>query len=161
MRLDIGCGFHKCSPEFTGVDFFVPTDIKALMWYIPLRDSSVEFIYSSHALEHVEKAKVIPTLREWHRLLVPGGGLVLKVPDFRYAVEYWLSGPDREWADQLIFGNQAREGECHKCCFTEASLKQALLDEKFIIDGTTREWDYDQYTLVARAHKEGRHDRKN
>jgi len=45
-------------------------------------NESVEQIYASHVLEHFDyRDQLVPTLKEWHRVLVPGGCLFVSVPD--------------------------------------------------------------------------------
>jgi predicted SAM-dependent methyltransferase len=128
MKLDIGAGDSPKGPEYTSVDLYVGADIEAPMWEIPLPDGSVEEIYSSNALEHVSKFKVIPTIREWHRLLQVGGLLYLVVPDLKWAVKFWLeiaemdSSEATTWPMDIIFGHQKHEGEYHKTGFTEKIL---------------------------------------
>ena len=44
-------------------------------------DGSVASIYASHVLEHLGYKKELPTaLREFHRVLVPGGSLMVSEP---------------------------------------------------------------------------------
>lgn len=154
MKLDIGCGTQKLE-GYTGVDAFVETDIKAQMWEIPLADGSVEEIYSSHALEHVEMKMVQPTLKEWLRLLNPGGTLLLQVPNLDYCAKFWLTHKPEEhlWAESIMFGNQAHEGEFHKCGFTAMGLQGDLQQCGFIVDQIAIAWSYNQETLQAKARK--------
>jgi SAM-dependent methyltransferase len=49
-------------------------------------DRSYEFVLSSHALEHV--ANPVGALREWARVLRPGGALVLVLPDHRNTFDH-------------------------------------------------------------------------
>jgi ubiquinone/menaquinone biosynthesis C-methylase UbiE len=44
-----------------------------------LKDSEFDFVYSSHTLEHVDDAEI--TLRNWWRVIKPGGYLILYLPD--------------------------------------------------------------------------------
>ena len=45
-------------------------------------DSTFSEVYASHVLEHFDyKDGLMKALREWHRVLVPGGVLHLSVPD--------------------------------------------------------------------------------
>ena len=44
-----------------------------------LKDSEFDFVYSSHMLEHVENAET--ALKNWWRVLKPGGYLILYLPD--------------------------------------------------------------------------------
>lgn len=122
LMLDIGAGGYSSDDKFTSVDLYTECDIYAPMWDIPLPDNSVEAIFSSNALEHVEKSKVVPTLREWHRLLKPEGKLQLIVPDLEWACRWWLGHQQTDWSMDIIFGHQAHEGEFHKTGFTRSIL---------------------------------------
>jgi SAM-dependent methyltransferase len=51
-----------------------------------IQDSSYDFLLSSHSLEHC--ANVIKTLQEWARVLVPGGTMVVVVPDKRFTFDH-------------------------------------------------------------------------
>lgn len=44
-------------------------------------DNSVDQIYASHVLEHVGFSDGERALKEWHRVLAPGGALMVSVPD--------------------------------------------------------------------------------
>ena len=154
MKLDIGCGNAKLE-GYVGVDAYVDGEsyIKSDMWHIPLEDGSVEEIFSSHALEHVAMSLVPATLKEWNRLLVPGGKLTLLVPNFDYVARYWLTGPDREWAEMIVFGNQAHGGEFHKSAFTPMGLQGDLQNAGFLVEQVAVVWAYNQETLQAMAKK--------
>ena len=47
----------------------------------PIPDASYDFVLASHVLEHI--ANPLRALREWSRVLKPGGALVVIVPDKR------------------------------------------------------------------------------
>lgn len=130
LRLNIGAGDVSDHPDFTTVDLFTEADIKATMWSIPLPNESVEHIVSTNALEHISKHKIIPTLKEWHRLLQVGGKLSLMIPDLEWAVNYWLQYKDTEWATgwplDIIYGHQAHDGEYHKTGFTPHIIFQYM-----------------------------------
>jgi SAM-dependent methyltransferase len=51
-----------------------------------LADASYDFLLSSHCLEHV--ADPLRALREWHRVVEPGGHLVLLLPDPRRSFDH-------------------------------------------------------------------------
>jgi predicted SAM-dependent methyltransferase len=44
-------------------------------------DRSIDTLYASHVLEHVGFTEAQATLKEWFRVLVPGGTLMVAVPD--------------------------------------------------------------------------------
>ena len=152
IKLDIGSGANRRDHDYTTVDLFHENgDIKAPMWDIPLPDNSVEAIWSEHALEHVAMAKVPETLKEWHRLLKPGGRAIIQVPNFDYVAKYWLTGPDRGWAEQMVFGQQWNEGEFHKSAFTAAILRADLEAAGFEVLRVEMRWTHNQETLQAVA----------
>ncbi len=82
--LEIGCGMEKAFPHFIGLDnghhfgqgaadLICNADDLSLF-----ADRSVDFVFSSHVLEHMES--VGETLNEWGRVIRPGGYLCLYVP---------------------------------------------------------------------------------
>jgi len=125
IKLDIGSGGKSGHPDFLGVDPFAEgADIKAFMWDLPYEDNSVDEIICQQALEHVTKFAVVPSLKEWNRVLKPGGKLQLQVPDLEWACMHWLSHQTTEWNMDIIYGNQMHEGEFHKTGFTMKILGQ-------------------------------------
>lgn len=90
--IDLGCGLYKTFPHFIGVD----NGADEALFGHPIRpdikvktcedlglfaSQSLDFIFSSHLLEHVEWEKVPATLKEWMRVIKVGGHLVLYLPD--------------------------------------------------------------------------------
>jgi len=88
--LDIGAGAFKAFPHFISVDNM--HHAQEFGWnYKPdiviedackldaFASQSMDFVFSSHTLEHIQDAE--KALREWWRVLKPGGYLVLYLPD--------------------------------------------------------------------------------
>jgi len=65
-----------------------------------IEDESFDFVYSSHTLEHVADASA--ALRNWYRVVKPGGHLILFVPD-RDLYEKKLTLPSRWNPDHKRF----------------------------------------------------------
>jgi ADP-heptose:LPS heptosyltransferase/predicted SAM-dependent methyltransferase len=83
--LDIGCGQYKAYSHFIGIDNGKQyggknvTDINGDGTDLSLfADDSLDFVFSSHFLEHVEDYK--SALKEWWRVIKPDGYLVLYLP---------------------------------------------------------------------------------
>src|SRR5690349_20612939 len=49
---------------------------------LPFYDNSLDYVASSHVLEHL--ANPIAALREWYRVIKPGGHVYMVVPDRRF-----------------------------------------------------------------------------
>jgi predicted SAM-dependent methyltransferase len=63
---------------------------------LPLADGSVEVLYSSHMMEHLDQAEAGMFLQEALRVLEPGGLLRLAVPDLRKHVAEYLATDDAD-----------------------------------------------------------------
>jgi SAM-dependent methyltransferase len=68
-------------PEVIGNALLVTPDVICPAHRLPFADSSLDFVLTSHLLEHI--ADPIAALVEWRRVLRPGGLLFLRVPDHR------------------------------------------------------------------------------
>lgn len=154
VKLDIGGygkpgeGFRR-DEDFVTVGLHETADIKANMWELPFDSDSVDFIWSSHTLEHAPMAKVPATLKEWFRVLKPGARGIVQVPNFDYIARYWLTGADRNWAEAMVFGNQANEGEFHNCAFTTGTIRGDLEGAGFEVQRVEMRWTHSQETLQA------------
>lgn len=88
--LDLGCGPEKGFPHFRGIDSNKDEKLfgiraSAADFIIPtcevlddFASASQDFIFSSHMLEHIKEHE--KALREWWRVLRPGGHLCLYLP---------------------------------------------------------------------------------
>lgn len=64
----------------------------------PLRDGQCHRIFAEHLIEHLEFRHEVPrVLREFHRLLQPGGRVRIIVPDARRFLEAYVSGDPTQW----------------------------------------------------------------
>lgn len=70
---------------------------------LPLRDASVDTVYSSHCLEHLDDATVARVLAEARRVVRADGRLVIKLPDFDRALTCWRAG-DASFFDEDRWG---------------------------------------------------------
>ena len=123
VKLDIGAGGYSTDKTFLSVDLFTKADINAPMAELPLPRNSVDVIHASQCLEHIGKFDVVPTLKEWRRVLKPGGIAQIFVPDLEWVCWWWLTHQTVSWDLDVLFGNQKHEGEYHKTGFTPKILK--------------------------------------
>ena len=123
IRLDIGSGQAHGNDGWVGVDPFSPTaDVRDFMWNIDFADDSVDEIFSSHSLEHVEKKMVLPTLKEFKRLIKPGGKITIRVPDLEWCCKWFIEHQTTGWDMDVIYGHQKTPGEFHQTGFTKSIL---------------------------------------
>ena len=81
--LDVGCGIHKY-PGAVGVDRNPASRADVLCdldtFPYPFRDSSFSEVRAIHVIEHV--ADVLRAMEEFHRLLAPGGRVIIITPHY-------------------------------------------------------------------------------
>ena len=82
LRLHVGCGM-RLLPGWCNVDLGPDADLRVdVRRGLPVADASCVEVYSEHLLEHLAyPGEVEAVLRDWHRVLVPGGRLSVGVPD--------------------------------------------------------------------------------
>ncbi len=99
-------------------------------------------IYASHVLEHFGRQTYMAVLREWRRVLAPGGILRLAVPDFGAAARLYMSGTLPRGIEDvrgLVCGGQRDQYDFHGMIFDEIDLTRALKEAGF---STVRSWDW-------------------
>jgi len=82
--LNIGCGPYT-NEDFINLDYEWRPHLD-ICWDItvkkfPFPDASLEGIYTEHCLEHIPYEKCFENLKEFYRLLKPGGTVRIIVPD--------------------------------------------------------------------------------
>ncbi len=158
MNIDIGPGRFPYK-DWVTVDAFGEPDVKANMWDLPFEDNSITNIHCSHALEHVYKHQVMPTLREWNRVLMPNGKLILEVPDLGWCLRKWLENPTNEYELDCIFGMQSydgwitHEGEIHRTGFSKELLKANVEVAGFKVLENKIIWSHNMDTISMLARK--------
>jgi len=103
--LDLGCGMQTVWPSAIGIDnghHFGPNSAGIRGDCLDLStfcNESMDAVFSSHFLEHIEKDKVPEVLREWARVIKPGGHLVLYLPSGNLYPRIGQPGanPDHKW----------------------------------------------------------------
>jgi len=98
VTLDVGCGhkpyektFFAGAAKYIGMDYLTDRstpDVVGSATDIPLADASFDTVVCTEVLEHV--ADPLKALREMHRVLKPGGHLILTTPMYwpRHEVPY-------------------------------------------------------------------------
>jgi predicted SAM-dependent methyltransferase len=126
VRLNVGCG-DKRIQGYIGIDVVDRgQEIVADIRNIPLPDNYADEILSVHVVEHVHKWEAAPMLKEWLRILKPGGLMVIECPNLlRVMRTLFETG---EFTNQMfwwpIYGNQNLKDPlmCHKYGYIPDSL---------------------------------------
>jgi predicted SAM-dependent methyltransferase len=98
IKLHFGCG-PRILPDWVNVDGwpFPGIDLAAdLRRPLPLGSGSCCLIFTEHVFEHIDIDFRIPVLREFFRILQPGGTLRIVVPDCKKFAAAYIRG-DTEW----------------------------------------------------------------
>lgn len=116
------------------------TDLSAV------QTGSVDAVYSSHNIEHLYLHETTVALQEMHRVIRPGGFLLVTLPDLQQVAKLIAKGKLSEEIYRspvgpitpldMLYGHQAsvERGNtymAHKCGFDKHSLSSALLDVGF------------------------------
>ena len=129
MKLHLGCGkrhipgfVHIDAIDYPHVDHVATIDNLSF-----LPTDSVELIYTCHVLEHFRRRDVGGVLKEWLRVLTPGGTLRVAVPDFAKLCEVYIKNQDIDQVIGGIFGRQDYLYNIHYNVFDLASLSRELV----------------------------------
>ncbi|MEI6899105.1 MAG: methyltransferase domain-containing protein [Bacteroidota bacterium] len=111
---------------------------------LPLADGTAEVLYSSHVLEHLDRAEVESYLKEAKRILCSGGIIRLAVPDLSMVVsKYNKTGDADAFIDELYLSQPRPRGFAqklravivgarhHMWAYDGASLSKLLLSKGF------------------------------
>ena len=90
IKLELGSGAKKGANGFTTVDIYDADIHRDLRFGIPLKDETVSIIYTSHMLEHIPYAQLIPFLKECLRVLKTGGHISVCVPNARNYIQAYI-----------------------------------------------------------------------
>lgn len=173
IKLHLGCG-KKFIPGFVHVDSdnYPHIDYRHDIARLPMfKDNSVDLIYSSHALEYFDREEAKEVLKEWKRVLKPGGILRLAVPDFEAIVKVYLKyNKDLEHRGILgpLYGRweiktkKGRKFIYHKTVYDFKSL-QKLLKSIGFKNVHRYDWrktihkDYDDFSQAYIPHLDKKH----
>jgi predicted SAM-dependent methyltransferase len=120
IRLNLGCG-DKPLPGFDNLDRKTGQEIYPLAY----ADESVDEIRASHVLEHFGHAEVLPVLKDWARVLKPGGLMRIAVPNFQWIAENYLAGNDIP-VQGYVMGGHSTPDDRHGTIFDKELLTAAM-----------------------------------
>jgi SAM-dependent methyltransferase len=134
---NLGCG-ADIRPWEVNVDLYVdaPGVFKADVRRLPEEwGGQFDVVRAKHVLEHFPYEQTKPILREWARLLAPGGRLVITVPDIEFTAKRILEtgridvlDAGNLWGDQghPLYRQHPYPANAHLSGFTAAMLRDLL-----------------------------------
>jgi cephalosporin hydroxylase len=141
LRLNLGCG-DKLLQGYVNVDVArsragkepdVVCDLRSLS---PFDSDGADEVLAVHVIEHFWRWEALDVLREWTRVLRPGGTMVLECPNLATACEAFLadpagrSGPGREGQTTMwvFYGDPAWRDPLmiHRWGYTPDSLARLM-----------------------------------
>lgn len=126
---DIGCGKKEWSfPGSIPIDIIFQDDFDALN--LPLEEQ-VDYIFSSHCLEHIGITNWSNVLDYWYEKLKIGGVLFLYLP--HYDQEYWRPWNDKKHVN-IFTSNIINDWMIHKG-FKNIFIGEKDLNDSFMIVG--------------------------
>lgn len=137
MKLNLGCGDDR-------QDGYVNCDLRAGVAdavcdvrNLPFDDNVAEEVRAFDVIEHLPPHHTMRALREWHRVLVPGGTLVIKVPNMKMLCEWIVDDFRTELAIRNIYGGHrwGPDGawDCHHAGWTPSTFRDLLTLAEFDI----------------------------
>jgi predicted SAM-dependent methyltransferase len=165
LKLNLGC-WKRDIPGFINIDI---CDMPHIHYKRNIDDLSIfedgiaKLIYASHVFEYFDRAKGMEVLKEWFRVLAPGGVLRIAVPDFEKIVKLYKEGMGIQSTLGLLYGKMEIETEngkevlYHKTVYDFDSLKQILEEVGFVNVGRydwrmTESKDYDDHSQAYIPH---------
>lgn len=116
-----------------------PIDLEELEQW-PIESDSYDLVYSSATLEHLSDDAIENTLKESYRILKPGGGIHITVPDTELAFEKYRNR-DIQWMQEIRGAGE--EGE-------DLGYSSEYIPEHFLIG-----WFATAYVREEVNHKNG------
>ncbi len=134
--LNLGCNVWNITSEDPKVKWInidadsnddIKPDLQCRAEELPFEDNSVDEIYAGHLLEHFDMNDGEKALKEWKRVLKPGGIITITVPDVEKGLKCLLKGEiGLDWFNQIVYGSPERERQEHYQAFTMDILAHTM-----------------------------------
>lgn len=123
--LNLGSGDSGKQEGVINVDIRpLPTvDVVADVAHLPFEDNECEGVMSRNLIEHFGRHEYFDVVKEWVRVLQPGGFLKVETVDMGLLMDKWRNIPEENWLDGVL-GAQTYPENFHKMSFTRERLEK-------------------------------------
>jgi SAM-dependent methyltransferase len=128
LKLNLGSGDELYLEGFINIDLHTKNkvdlraDVKDLSMF---EDNSVDEIFNSHLIEHFDFYDGLKAMKEWYRVLKPGGKLIVECPDLLGVCKLLLEIPVEEHPKYYaqLFGCPWVPGHAHLFGYSKPQLR--------------------------------------
>lgn len=108
MKLNLGCGQHAMT-GWVNIDLEMPNQYpdkicynlsKGLPDFIP--SGSVDYIFSEHFIEHIERPELVNLLKHCHRAMKPGAVIRISTPNLDALINFYQKKKIDAWAPTWV-----------------------------------------------------------
>jgi ubiquinone/menaquinone biosynthesis C-methylase UbiE len=128
--LHIGCGENILPKPFINIDLRISDKRVKRSSAFPLKiykDNNFDLVYASHILEHFKKKDTLKILKEWTRILKPGGVLRISVPCFDNITSIYKIDKNIDKVIGPILGGQTYKLNFHYNLFNKKNLTSLMI----------------------------------
>lgn len=135
-KLHLGSGKHPW-PGYINIDQDERADEIGDVTALDYADNSVDEIHAVHLFEHLNRMQAPKVLSDWHRVLKPGGKLVLELPCMEKIAQMIVDGETRVGFTLFgIFGDIRLPNPLmrHQWCYTSTELADLMKQTGFEVE---------------------------
>jgi predicted SAM-dependent methyltransferase len=144
----INIDFNNDNPKVMNLDLRKP---------LPFEMNSIDFIYTSHLVEHFTQYEWAAIKKDWYRVLRWDCKLEIHCPDLEAACRLFLKGENKYTGivpiHNMIFGSQDSIGQMHHQGFDKERICKDLEYEGFKIESCINTTGLDDWELTCIAVK--------
>jgi predicted SAM-dependent methyltransferase len=140
--LNVGCGKKPIAHMINlNYEWYPHVDLTwDILKPLPLRPNQLEGIFSEHVLEHLPYDRIPDILKDWHRVLRPGGSVRILVPDAELYLNTYVRAKNREpvvfpyhesAATPMMIVNRVFRGYDHLYAYDFETMKRLLEQSGF------------------------------
>ena len=138
--LHIGCGDNLLPKPFINLDIRKKRGVTIGKAYpLKFKSNTFDLVYASHVLEHFKKKDVLKVLKEWSRVVKPGGVLRISVPGFENLTKIYKINNNLENIIGPLMGGQTYKENFHFNVFDRKKLTSLLHQARC---EAIHPWDY-------------------